>query len=478
MNPKASAHANPQRDLFHIELQHLVDCRHPLVQLADQIQWPEFEVAFTPLFCADNGRAACPVRLMVGLHYLKHTFDLSDEDTVAQWVENPYWQYFCGGKFFEHRLPIDPSSMSRWRGRLKEAGVETMLAELIATGLRSGAIRPTMLERINVDTTVQEKFIRFPTDARLYDRMRERLVRAAQRRGIGLRQSYTRVGRWTLTSQQRYASAQQFRRARRMTKRLRTLLGRVVRDIERQTPQRDESLAELLSRARRLLAQQRTDHEKLYSVHAPEVECLAKGKVQKRYEFGCKVSVASTSRGNWIVGARALHGNPYDGHTLGEALQQVARLSGQKPQTVFVDLGYRGHGAEDDAVQIQVVPRKRRHLAKSLRGWMNRRAAIEPVIGHLKTDHRMQRNRLKGRVGDQLNAVLSACGFNLRKLLRAFFCLDGLKSWLAALRYLLQPQSAHRLACNHFFSIDYLVDPEEPQQSLISCEKSWLLDAD
>jgi transposase, IS5 family len=438
MNPKASAHTDSQRDLFRIELQHLVDHRHPLVQLADQIHWSEFDVAFAPLFCADNGRAACPVRLMVGLHYLKHTFDLSDEDTVAQWVENPYWQYFCGGKFFEHRLPIDPSTMSRWRGRLKEAGVETMLAELIATGLRSGAIRPSMLERVNVDTTVQEKFIRFPTDARLYDRMRERLVRLAQQRGIALRQSYTRVGRWTLTRQQRYASAQQFRRARRMTKRLHTLLGRVVRDIERKSPRRDAALTELLRRATRLLAQQRTDREKLYSVHAPEVECLAKGKVQKRYEFGCKVSVASTSRGNWIVGARALHGNPYDGHTLGGALRQVERISGQKPQTAFVDLGYRGHGVEGDS-EIHVVPRKRRHLAKSLRRWMNRRAAIEPVIGHLKSEHRMERNRLKGRVGDQLNAVLSACGFNFRKLLRAFFCLDWLESLLTALCRSLPP---------------------------------------
>ena len=383
MNPKASAHTDPQRDLFHIELQHLVDRRHPLVQLADQIHWEQFDAAFAPLFCADNGRAACPVRLMVGLHYLKHSFDLSDEDTVAQWVENPYWQYFCGGKFFEHRLPIDPSSLSRWRGRLKEAGVEQMLAELIATGLRRGAIRPTLLERINVDTTVQEKFVRFPTDARLYDRMRERLVAVAQRRGIALRQSYARVGRHTLTRQQRYASAQQFRRARRMTKRLHTLLGRVVRDSERKTTTRAGALAELLQRAKRLLAQQRQDRDKLYSVQAPEVECLAKGKAQKRYEFGCKVSVASTSRGNWIVGAQALHGNPYDGHTLGGALQQVARLSGQKPQTAFVDLGYRGHGVAGDA-EIHVVPRKRRQLAQSLRRWMNRRAAIEPVIGHLK----------------------------------------------------------------------------------------------
>lgn len=185
------------------------------------------------------------------------------------------------------------------------------------------------------------------------------------------------------------------------------------------------------------MAQQRQDRDQLYSVHAPEVECLAKGKAQKRYEFGCKVSVASTSRGNWIVGAQALHGHPYAGHTLSGARQQVERLCGQKPQTAFVDLGYRGHGVEHESA-IHVGPRKRRHLAKSLRRWMNRRAAIEPVIGHLKSGHRMERNRLKGRVGDQLNAILSACGFNLRKLLRAFFCLDWLESLLTTLRRLPQ----------------------------------------
>jgi len=443
MNPKPSAHQHPQRDLFRIELQHLVDRGHPLVQLADQIQWEQFDSSFTPLFCTDNGRAACAVRLMVGLHYLKHTFDLSDEETVAQWVENPYWQYFCGGRFFEHTLPIHPSSMSRWRTRLKEAGVEAMLAELIAAGLRSGAIRPSMLERINVDTTVQEKFVRFPTDARLYDRMRERLVAAAHQRGIGLRQSYTRVGRYTLMRQQRYASVQQFARARKMTKRLRTLLGRVVRDIQRKSTECDAELKEWLSRAHRLLKQQREDRQKLYSVHAPEVECVAKGKAQKRYEFGCKVSVATTSRGNWIVGAQALHGNPYDGHTLASALQQVEQLSGHKPQKVFVDLGYRGHGVEGDCA-VHVVPRQRRHLPKSLRGWMNRRAAIEPMIGHLKSDHRMERNRLKGKLGDQLNALLSACGCNLRKLLRAFFCLD----WRELFRRLLHRYSSPIFALN------------------------------
>lgn len=318
--------------------------------------------------------------------------------------------------------------------------METMLAELIATGLHSGAIRPSMLERVNVAPTVQEKFIRFPTAARRADRRRERLVPAALRRGIGLRQSDTRVGRWTLTSPQRDARAQQFRRARRLTKRRHPLLGRVARASQRQTPPPAGELRKLWPRAERLLAQLPQEREQLACVPAPEVADRANGKVQKRYEFGCQVSVASTARGNWMVGARAWHGQPADGHTLSDARQQVQRRSGQKPQMTVVDLGDQGHGREGEST-IHVVPRHRRQLAKSLRRGLNRRAASEPVIGHLKSEHRMERNRLKGRLGDQLNALLSACGFNLRKLLQAFFCLNWLESLLATLRCCTQLRS-------------------------------------
>lgn len=434
MKPKSSPHHNPQPDLFLVELKSLVDRRHPLVLLADRMDWPKLEQAFEPLFCADNGAAACPVRLMVGLEYLKYTFDLGDEAVAEQWIENPYWQYFCGGKFFVHHFPVDPSSMSRWRRRLKEAGVEAMLAELVATGLRGGVIKASMFQRINVDTTVQEKFVRFPIAARLYNRMRETLVRMAKKSGMQLRQSYERVGRHTLMRQQRYASAQQFQRARRETKKLRTILGRVMREMQRQSDQRTGAGRELLERAHRLYTQQKTDAKKLYSVHAPEVECLAKGKVTKRYEFGCKAGVASTSKGNWIIGAKAWPGNPYDGHTLSVALEQIKRITGPVPKEAYVDMGYRGHGVSGET-NINVVKRKLRDLPKSVRRWMNRRAAIEPKIGHLKSDHRMDRNRLKGILGDQLNVLLAACGSNLRKLLRAFFC----RHWLDAFSRLFSP---------------------------------------
>jgi IS5 family transposase len=309
-----------------------------------------------------------------------------------------------------------------------------MLAESIQTGLRAGVIKPKMFERVNVDTTVEEKSIRFPTDARLYDRMREHLVKEAQKRGLTLRQTYRRVGRKILLRQSRYAHVQQFKRARKMTRHLRTLLGRVVRDIQRKVEGKVQGvLKEKLELANKLLKQQRQDSKKIYSIHEPHVECICKGKIHKRYEFGCKVSVVSTSRGNWILTSQALHGNPYDGKTLVSSLQQAQRVCGSIPKQAFCDLGYRGHEKAEDTT-IEVVPRKRKHLGRSLRHWMNRRAAIEPIIGHLKADHRFERNRLKGKLGDQLNALLSACGFNFRKLMRAFFCTNW-NSFFQSLRF-------------------------------------------
>ena len=423
MLPNKPKNQDPQNDLFFIELQRLVDSNHPLVRLSHQIDWEELEQAFGSTYCPSNGRRGCSTRLLVGLHYLKHTCDLSDEELLRQWVENPYWQYFCGEKFFQYDLPLDSSSLSRWRRRIAESGVEPMLRATIQAGLKVGLIRPKMLERVNVDTTVQEKQIRFPTDARLYDRMRQCLVQQAQREGIVLRQSYRLIGRKTLLRQSRYAHAQQFKRAARMTRKLKVILGRVVRDVRRKSIKRSPEIERLLGLADRLLQQQRHDRNKLYSIHEPEVECISKGKIQKRYEFGCKVSLVSSSRGNWVLGAQALSHNPYDGHSLASAIQQARTLSGIQPKEVYCDLGYRGH-EPISSCKVQIVPRKRKHLARSLRRWMNRRAAIEPVIGHMKSEHRLGRNRLKGRVGDEINALLSACGYNIRKLLRAFLCLD------------------------------------------------------
>jgi IS5 family transposase len=423
MKPKRSPDKCGQKDLFRTELSKIIDPAHNLVKLSKVVDWDRMDEFFGKTFCPDNGRPAVSTRLMVSLHYLKYTHNLSDDDVVSAWVENPYWQYLSGMKFFEHELPIHPTSMSRWRKRIGEAGAEELLKETIEAGLRLKAVKPYQLKRVNVDTTVQEKDVRFPTDARLYDRARQRLVDSAKERGIELRQNYNRKSKHLLAQQSRYAHARQMKRAKRCTRKLRTYLGRVIRDIERKSPKPDSELRSLLEIARRIFQQKKKDKNKIYSVHEPTVECISKGKAHKRYEFGCKVSIAATSRGGWFVGARAVHGNPYDGHTLKDALDQIERIA-RRPEHAFVDMGYRGHGYGGE-VEVHVDKRRRGRTAKSLWRWMKRRAAIEPGIGHLKREHRMDRNRLKGIEGDRINAVLSAAGMNFRKLLR----------WVASLLY-------------------------------------------
>jgi IS5 family transposase len=301
------------------------------------------------------------------------------------------------------------------------------------------------MERVNVDTTVQEKAIAYPTDARLYHKARVLLVRAAKKRGIVLRQSYLRLGKRALIMSGRYAHARQMRRAKREQKNLKNYLGRVYRDILRNCPEPDVELKELLHLAKRLLTQQRHDKNKLYSLHAPEVECIAKGKAHKKYEFGCKVSVVTTSRDNWVVGIEALHNNPFDGHTLKGALKQASRLVGWAPQNAYCDKGYQGNPKQIGDTAIHLANRRKRSMKPSEWRWFRRRSAIEPVIGHMKGDHRMDRNYLKGTDGDKMNAILAACGFNLRKLLRAFIWLlfkelERLRYSMVRFEFVLGPQ--------------------------------------
>ncbi len=279
------------------------------------------------------------------------------------------------------------------------------------------------MERVNVDTTVQEKAIAFPTDSRLYHKARVLLVKAAKKRNIPLRQSYVRLGKRALIMNGRYAHARQMRRAKKEQKKLKNYLGRVYRNILRNCPEPDEELSILLTKARRILLQQRSDKNKLYSLHAPEVECIAKGKAHKKYEFGCKVSVVTTSEDNWIVGVEALHDNPFDGHTLKGALKQMKRVVGWNAQSAYVDKGYKGNPKKLGDTTIHLANRSKKSMKPSEWRWFKRRNAIEPVIGHMKNDNRMDRNYLSGTDGDKMNAILAACGFNLRKLLRAIFWL-------------------------------------------------------
>ena len=419
MRPKRELE-QPQRELFQVELEQLIDMNHPLVRLGLCIDWASFELALGATYHPTQGAPGIQTRLMVALHYLKYQHDLSDENVVAHWVENPYWQHFSGQQFFQHQMPIEPSSMTRWRKRLGEAGAEQMLRSTIETGIKMGAIRPAQLQRINVDTTVQTKSIRFPTDARLYNRCRERLVKMARQQGIKIKQSYQHTGKKLLLDVSRYAHARQMKRARAAERKLRTNLGRVMREIDRQVTKPTEKLAKLLATAHQIHAQQRNDKNKIYSVHEPEVECIAKGKTGKKYEFGNKVSVAVTSRGGWLVGAKSYTNNPYDGHTLSMQLQQVNNLIGGRVSEAYVDMGYRGHDYEGEVV-VHIDKRRRGRTPRTLWRWMKRRAAVEPSIGHLKSEHRLERNRLKGVAGDAMNAILSAAAMNFQKLLGAFW---------------------------------------------------------
>ncbi len=296
-----------------------------------------------------------------------------------------------------------------------------------------GAVKASSLERVSVDTTVQPKNISYPTDSKLLNRSRVRLVRLSARFGVALRQSYHRLGPQALLAANRYAHARQMKRMAREVRTLRTYLGRVVRDVERKMPENPEQTAllqEELAKARQLLAQQRQDKNKLYSLHEPQVVCIAKGKAHKPYEFGCKVSLAVTNRECFVVGAHALAGNPYDGHTLGNTLDQVTKLTGVRPvrpKRAYVGRGYRGHNVTSTQVFISG---QRRSVTPTIRKELRRRSAIEANIGHQKNDGRLGRNFLRGAFADQANAILCAIGSNLRLLLR---WLRSLFAWILML---------------------------------------------
>ena len=421
MRPRSLAETGSQGDLFRAHLDQVLNREHPLYVLANQMDWSIFEQEFGPLYVEGLGRPGLPIRLVVGLHYLKYAYNESDESVVERFLENPYWQYFCGFEYFQHEFPLDPSSLVRWRRRVGSKGMEKLLKETVETAKRERLMKARHLERVNVDTTVQEKAVAFPTDARLYHKMRRALVRMAKREGIELRQSFERLGKRALQMQGRYSHARQMKRAKRETRKLRVYLGRVLRDLQRKCPNAGGVWQHLFSIANRIMGQQRADHHKLYSIHAPEVECISKGKVHKRYEFGCKVAVVSTSRENWVVGVDAMHGNPYDGHTLEQSIEQMERVTGWRPSDAYCDRGYRGVKAEIGETKVHLTNKRKGSLSRSAWRWLRRRAAIEPVIGHLKSDTRLDRNYLLGQEGDRINAILSGCGFNVRKLLRAFF---------------------------------------------------------
>jgi transposase, IS5 family len=415
-----------EQDLFRSRLDQIIDTEHALVKLARTIDWGFLEGKLGAVYSDGAGQPPLPTRLMAGLAILKHTYNLSDEVACELWIESPYYQYFCGEEFFQHRLPLDRSSMTRWRNRMGEERLQTLLQESLAVATKTGAMKPGDLARVIVDTTVQPKNVTFPTDAKLLNRAREKLVKLAKKQGVGLRQSYARVGKFALIKHQRYAHAKQFKRANRALRTLKTYLGRVIRDIARKIdgdPGLEAAFAHLLSLAWRVRAQERGQHgPKVYSLHAPEVECIGKGKAHKPYEFGVKVSVATTLKhskgGQFVAHVQALPGNPYDGHTLAEVIPAIEQLVGNTLERLHTDAGYRGHNAPPEYKFKIYTSKQKRRVTPAIKREMRRRAAVEPVIGHLKEDHRMDRNYLAHRHGDFNNAILAAVGYNFRRLIR------------------------------------------------------------
>jgi IS5 family transposase len=414
-------------DLFRSQLDNMLDMEHALVKLAGLIDWSRFDDVYGR-FYHQKGRPGLPTRLMAGLHLLKHMEGLSDEAVCARWVENPYYQYFCGEQHFRHKLPLDRSSMTRWRDRIGADKLELLLAETISVAIRTQAVTERALERVTLDTTVQTKAVAHPTDSHLLMRGIERLNALAKKHGIKLRQSFLRVGRQAKRDVSRLIHGRGHKQALRWVRKLRTWLGRLDRDIGRKIAG-DEVLeaafAQTRERVARILAQKTSDAHKLYALHAPEVECIAKGKARTRYEFGVKTSIAVTNArtagGQFIIGMQALPGNPYDGHTLTGQVEQVERLTGVAVERVYVDRGYRGHKHSGKASVY--IAHTRGIASPTIKRELRRRNAIEPIIGHTKSDGLLERNHLAGATGDAINAILVAAGHNLRLLV----------AWLTAL---------------------------------------------
>jgi transposase, IS5 family len=404
-------------DFFKQLLSDILDPDHRLVMLSHFLNWSKFDIEAVKYFPSETGKPATPSRLIAGLFYLKSLYGISDESLISHWVENPYWQHFCGEQYFQHELPIDPATLSKWRARIGKKGMEHLLTEVLRVAMDLGFLRKQDLLQVVADTTVQEKNITYPTDAKLYYQCREQLVILSRDLQIPLRQSYVRLGKRALFQVGRYGHAKQYRRMRAAIKKLKNYLGRVSRDMERYQIKhelKNQILIEKLAISDRLLRQQKHDKKKLYSLHAPEVECIAKGKVEKRYEFGVKVGFITTAKKGWVLCAEALHGNPYDGHTLNLCLTKAIANTNVVPNRCYADKGYRGHDVTETAVYISG---QRRGVTPSIKRWMKRRSSIEPIIGHMKQSHLLGLNYLKGKVGDAINALCAAIGYNLKLIL-------------------------------------------------------------
>ena len=392
--------------------------KHPLLQLAKRIPWDYFETEFAPLY-AHTGRPAKPIRLMVGLCILKHLENLSDERAVQMWVQNPYYQCFCGEVEFQWKLPCDPSDLIYFRQRVGTAGIEKIFAASIV--IHGDNAKE---DEACIDTTVQEKATTFPTDAKLYRKIIVHCLKIACANSIQLRRTYAKEIKQRKLECRFAGHPKNLAKARKAVKRLKTIAGCLVREIERKLPAAVlASKHEQFVQFHRGLQQKRGDKQKLYSLHEPHIYCMSKGKEHKKYEFGTKVSIATTRDSKIIVGALAFDSNQYDGHTLPEVLLQIKRLMKSEPAVALCDRGYKGKRKINNTQILRPSSKTKDTNKKTqelMRKRFRKRAGIEPVIGHLKSDHRLNRNYLKGFAGDQMNVLLAAAAFNFKKWMRLF----------------------------------------------------------
>jgi IS5 family transposase len=405
-----------QLNLFSQPLKDLLNPKHPLYQLGQKIPWDEIEGHFSALY-SHTGRPSKAVRLMVSLLILKQLYNLSDETVVERWVENPYFQHFSGEMFFQWQMPVHPTDFVLFRKRIGEEGVKKILQ--VSINLHG---KKTQEKEVVIDTTVQEKNITFPTDTKLYRRIIDHCLKIAKQEDIQLRQSYRRTAKKLLLDQRFRRHPKNHKKALAAQRKLKTISGRLVRELQRKLP--DSSMARYEKRIKlfdNVLKQKKDSKDKIYSLHEPEVYCISKGKEHKKYEFGSKASIVVTKKSGIIVGAVHIPENKYDAHTLPETLQQTYELLGQKPKFAICDRGYRGKSMIDETQILTPKPPGKRdtaHQKRRARQRFRRRAGIEPIIGHLKSDFRLMRNFLKGSLGDSINLMLAAAAFNFRKLMR------------------------------------------------------------
>jgi IS5 family transposase len=407
----------PQLEMFKTVLTSFIHPEHELCLLAKKIDWDNLEKEFAPLY-GKVGRPSIPIRTIVGLLLLKQMYNLGDETVVDRYLENPYWQHFCGEVYFQYKLPFDPSDFVHFRHRIGPKGMEKIFKQSIDL-FDKDFIRRGVKE-VRVDTTVQEKNITFPTDRKLTEKVIEHCKRIAKKEDIRLKRTYTFEIR-KLKQQLRFArKPKNMKKHVKAQKKLHHIAFKIYHDVAKQLNLIPKRYMEEFDVLYRVLTQQRDDTHKVYSIHEPEVLCISKGKEHKQYEFGNKSSFAYTKGSGIIVGAMAIEGNIYDGRTLKPQLDQVTELTGGKIKKAIVDKGYKVKGGipSVDIVMPKVLKKESYYLKKKREERCRSRAGIEGLISHLKHDHRMIRNYLSGTAGDQTNTLLAAAAYNMKKWMR------------------------------------------------------------